>query len=147
MKNLEIAAAIKRFSPLMDESSEIFRELVVFFGDQAKIPMDTADLQQFLGRKRLYRIIRISGKSFKECALQLVDDYPEVMESLGMLRYYICHGEMDWAKIEEAETAMGNELSMNAYGWAPDAWTAFESQSTKDENPCQMVALIAFSIE
>jgi hypothetical protein len=24
---------------------------------------------------------------------------------------------------------MGNELTMNAYGWAPDAWTIFENNA------------------
>ncbi|MCF0225718.1 MAG: hypothetical protein HUK20_15740 [Fibrobacter sp.] len=133
----------------MDENSEIFRELIVFFSDAAKIPMMTADLQKFLGRKRLYRIIRLTGQSFKDCVYQLVDDFPEAMESAGMLRYYKSPtAKIQWEEIEKAETALGNELSMNAYDWAPDAWTAFAPAETSSESKqYELVALIAFYID
>jgi hypothetical protein len=130
----------------MEESSEIFRELAIFFGPGAKIATHQGDLSKFLGRKRLYRILRFSGNSYKECVYQLVDDHPESMEALGMLRYYISPGKnIKWEDIEAAEIALGKELTTNAYGWMPDAWTAFENaDDAQGAGAHQLVALLAF---
>lgn len=134
----------------MDESSEIFRELSIFFGEGAKIEMLRSDLEKFLGHRRLYRVIRLQADSYRNCVYQLVDDHPEAMEALGMLRYYrVPAGRVPWQEIETAEIAMGEELTMNAYGWAPDAWTAFEKSEANaepvDESKCcEMVAILAF---
>ncbi|MBR1746345.1 MAG: hypothetical protein IJ734_10350, partial [Fibrobacter sp.] len=73
----EIEALIKKLSPLMEEGSEIFRELAVFFGPGSKIATHQGDLAKFLGRKRLYRVLRLSGSSYKDCVYQLVDEHPE----------------------------------------------------------------------
>lgn len=136
-----VAEKIKRLSPFMDETSEVFRELALFFGGEAKVTVHQTDLPKFLGHRRLYRVIRLQGESYKDCVYQLVDNYPESMESLGMLRYYKGPaGKIQWADIEAAEIAMGRELTMNAYGWEPDGWTAFESDGTTH----QMVAILAF---
>ncbi len=142
----DVVAQIKKLSPLMDENSEIFHELTIFFGGAAKIEVHAGDLPKFLGRKRLYRIIRLKGESYKDCVYQLVDDHPESMEALGMLRYYVAPtGQIKWEDIEKAETAMGNELTVNAYGWMPDAWTVFEKNaSQEDADTHEMVALLAF---
>ena len=142
----EIESLIKNLSPLMEESSEIFRELAIFFGPGAKIATHQGDLSKFLGRKRLYRILRFSGNSYKECVYQLVDDHPESMEALGMLRYYISPGKnIKWEDIEAAEIALGKELTTNAYGWMPDAWTAFEgADDAQGAGAHQLVALLAF---
>ena len=142
----EIESLIKNLSPLMEESSEIFRELAIFFGPGAKIATHQGDLSKFLGRKRLYRILRFSGNSYKECVYQLVDDHPESMEALGMLRYYISPGKnIKWEDIESAEIALGKELTTNAYGWMPDAWTAFENaDDAQGAGAHQLVALLAF---
>ena len=144
----EIESLIKNLSPLMEESSEIFRELAIFFGPGAKIATHQGDLSKFLGRKRLYRILRFSGNSYKECVYQLVDDHPESMEALGMLRYYISPGKnIKWEDIESAEIALGKELTTNAYGWMPDAWTAFENADDVQGDGTgthQLVALLAF---
>jgi hypothetical protein len=142
----EIESLIKNLSPLMEESSEIFRELAIFFGPGAKIATHQGDLSKFLGRKRLYRILRFSGNSYKECVYQLVDDHPESMEALGMLRYYISPGKnIKWEDIEAAEIALGKELTTNAYGWMPDAWTAFENaDDAQGAGAHQLVALLAF---
>ena len=142
----EIESLIKNLSPLMEESSEIFRELAIFFGPGAKIATHQGDLSKFLGRKRLYRILRFSGNSYKECVYQLVDDHPESMEALGMLRYYISPGRnIKWEDIEAAEIALGKELTTNAYGWMPDAWTAFENaDDAQGAGAHQLVALLAF---
>ncbi|MBO7383408.1 MAG: hypothetical protein K6E57_09830 [Fibrobacter sp.] len=140
----DIVEIIKNFSPLMEEDSEIFRELVVFFGGNSKVPAHIGDLRQFLGRKRLYRVIRLQGDSYKDCVYQLIDDHPEAMEALGMLRYYNAPaGAIQWEEIEKAETAMGKELTMAAYGWEPDAWTAFENTDSS-EGKHELVAILAF---
>lgn len=141
MSTNDAAELIKKLSPFMDESSEVFRELAFFFGGSAKVVVHQGDLSKFLGRKRLYRVIRLQGESYKECVYQLVDDHPESMEALGMLRYYKSPaGKIQWADIEAAEIAIGKELTMNAYGWEPDAWTAFESDGDRHE----LVAILAF---
>lgn len=155
-----IADIIKKLSPLMDESSEIFRELSIFFGAGSKVDVHQGDLAKFLGHKRLYRVIRLRGESYKDCVYQLVDDHPESMEALGMLRYYRAPaGKIKWEEIEKAETAIGNELTTNAYGWMPDAWTVFEADLSKipdqvgddgntqvgdDRNTHELVAILAF---
>ena len=45
----EVNALIKKLSPFLDESSEVFRELTVFFGEGGKIEVHHGDLQKFLG--------------------------------------------------------------------------------------------------
>ena len=119
----------------------MFRELALFFGPGSKIEVHTGDLSKLLGRRRLYRVIRLKGESFKDCVYQLVDDHPESMEALGMLRYYKAPaGPVQWENVEAAEIAIGKELTTNAYGWAPDAWTLFENENDSHE----MVAILAF---
>lgn len=105
---------------------------------------------KFLGRKRLFRVIRLQGESYKDCVYQLIDDHPESMEALGMLRYYKAPaGPVRWEDVEAAEIAMGKELTVNAYGWMPDAWTLFESDNAgaaqaDTAKTHQMVAIRAF---
>lgn len=145
----DIAEQIKKLSPFMEETSEIFRELSVFFGGESKIDVHQGDLAKFLGHKRLYRVIRLKGESYKDCVYQLVDDHPESMEALGMLRYYKAPpGRIQWEEIEKAEIAMGKELTTNAYGWMPDAWTLFQKeipgQARDDSQSHEMVAILAF---
>ena len=135
----------------MDEESEVFRELATFFGLGSKIDVHQSDLSKFLGHKRLYRVIRLKGESYKDCVYQLVDDHPESMEALGMLRYYKAPaGRVQWEDVEAAEIAMGKELTTNAYGWQPDAWTLFEKaangESTGTDTPHEMVAILAFDL-
>ena len=140
-----IESLIQKFSPLMETDSEIFRELAFFFGNNAKVQTHRDDLSKFLGRKRLYQVLRFTGESYKDCVYQLVDDHPESMEALGMLRYYTAPGKkIDWEQIEFAEIALGKELTTNAYGWMPDAWTAFEGDEDGSENSHRLVAILAF---
>ena len=56
---------------------------------------------------------------------------------------------IQWEEIEKAEIALGGELTMNAYGWMPDAWTAFENLDpvVDAENPYGLVALLAFGYD
>lgn len=145
MATESIESLIQKFSPLMETDSEIFRELAFFFGDNAKVQTHRDDLSKFLGRKRLYQVLRFTGESYKDCVYQLVDDHPESMEALGMLRYYTAPGKkIDWEQIEHAEIALGQELTTNAYGWMPDAWTAFEGDEDGSENSHRLVAILAF---
>lgn len=126
----EIKSLIKKLSPLLEEDSEVFRELVTFFSGTAKISMHRDDLCKFLQDNRTFEVVRVSGKSYKDCVYELVDNYPEMMDAIGMLRYYKAPaGNIKWEEVEAAEIAMGNELTMNAYGWAPDAWTIFENNA------------------
>ena len=124
----EITSQIKRLAPLLEEDSEVFRELTTFFSPDAKINMHRDDLSKFLQDNRTYQVVRVSGKSYKDCVYELVDNHPETMDSIGMLRYYKAPaGNIKWEEVEVAEIAMGNELT--AYGWAPDAWTIFENNA------------------
>lgn len=142
----EIELLIKKLSPFMESSSEIFKELSIFFGSNAKIDVHIGDLSKFLGHKRLYRVIKLKGNSYKECVYDLVDNHPESMQALGMLRYYKApNGRINWQDVESAEIAMGQELTTNAYGWSPDAWTLFENFS--NENIYEMVAILAYSFD
>ena len=129
----EIKTLIKNHSPLIEEDSDVFRELETFFSKSAKIEMHRDDLSKFLQDNRTYQVVRVSGKSYKDCVYEFVDNYPEMMDAIGMLRYYKAPaGPVRWEDVEAAEIAMGNELTMNAYGWAPDAWTVF-APSALDE--------------
>ena len=144
----EVNALIKKLSPFMEEESEIFRELMTFFGQGSKIDVHHGDLSKFLGCKRLYRVIRLKGESYKDCVYQLVDNYPEAMDALGMLRYYKAPvGPVRWEEDEKAEIAMGQELTMAAYGWMPDAWTLFEKgEGHADPGQHELVAILAFDL-
>ena len=111
----EIKMLIKKLSPLLDEDSDVFRELETFFGKDAKIGMHRDDLSKFLQDNRTYQVVRVSGKSYKDCVYELVDNFPEMLDAIGMLRYYKAPtGNIQWEEIEAAEIAMGNELTMNA---------------------------------
>ena len=126
----DITSQIKRLAPLLEEDSDVFRELETFFSENAKINMHRDDLSNFLQDNRTYQVIRVSGNSYKDCVYELIDNYPEMMDSIGMLRYYKAPaGNIKWEDVEAAEIVMGNELTMNAYGWSPDAWTIFENNS------------------
>ena len=116
MATESIESLIQKFSPLMETDSEIFRELAFFFGNNAKVQTHRDDLSKFLGRKRLYQVLRFTAPGKK----------------------------IDWEQIEFAEIALGKELTTNAYGWMPDAWTAFEGDEDGSENSHRLVAILAF---
>ena len=136
----KIKTLIKRLAPLLDENSDVFRELETFFSTEGKIDIHLGDLGKFLKNNRTYQVVRINGKSYKDCVYDFVDNHPELMEAIGMLRYYKAPaGSIKWEDVEAAEIAMGNELTVNAYGWAPDAWTIFESDGSEHG----LVAIVA----
>ena len=144
-------ALIKKLSPFMEEDSEVFRELMAFFGQGSKVDVHHGDLSKFLGSRRLYRVIRLKGESYKDCVYQLIDNYPEAMDALGMLRYYKAPaGPVRWEEVEAAEIAMGNELTMASYGWMPDAWTLFErggdNTQGNESDEHELVAILAFDL-
>ena len=126
----KIKTLIKRLAPLLDENSDVFHELETFFSTEGKIDIHLGDLGKFLKNNRTYQVVRINGNSYKDCVYELVYNHPELMEAIGMLRYYKAPaGNIKWEEVEVAEIAMGNELTMNAYGRAPDAWTIFENNA------------------
>jgi hypothetical protein len=136
----KIKTLIKRLAPLLDENSDVFRELEIFFSAEGKIDIHLGDLGKFLKNNRTYQVVRINGNSYKDCVYDLVDNHPELMEAIGMLRYYKAPaGSIKWEDVEAAEIAMGNELTVNAYGWEPDAWTIFESDGSEHG----LVAIVA----
>ena len=129
----EITSQIKRLAPLLEEDSDVFRELTTFFSKDAKIEMHHGDLSKFLQDNRTFEVVRVSGKSYKDCVYDFVDNHPELMEAIGMLRYYKAPaGSIKWEDVEAAEIAMGNELTVNAYGWEPEAWTIFENNALEE---------------
>ena len=79
----EIRTLIKKYSPILEEDSDVFRELETFFSKGAKIEMHHDDLSTFLQDNRTYQVVRVSGKSYKDCVYELVDNYPEMMENRG----------------------------------------------------------------
>ena len=136
----KIKTLIKRLAPLLDENSDVFHELETFFSTEGKIDIHLGDLGKFLKNNRTYQVVRINGKSYKDCVYELVDNHPELMEAIGMLRYYKAPaGSIKWEDVEAAEIAIGNELTVNAYGWEPDAWTIFESDGSEHG----LVAIVA----
>ena len=60
----EITSQIKRLAPLLEEDSDVFRELSTFFGEGAKIEMHRDDLSKFLPDNRTVEVVRVSGKSY-----------------------------------------------------------------------------------
>ena len=143
-------ALIKKLSPFMEEDSEVFRELMAFFGQGSKVDVHHGDLSKFLGSRRLYRVIRLKGESYKDCVYQLIDNYPEAMDALGMLRYYKAPaGPVRWEEVEAADIAMGNELIVAADGGMPDAWTLFErggDNAQESDAQHELVAILAFDL-
>ena len=100
----EIKTLIKKLSPLLEEDSDVFRELETFFSKDAKIEMHHGDLSKFLKDNRTYQVVRVNGKSYKDCVYALVDNYPEITEAIGMLRYYkATAGAIRWEEVEAAE--------------------------------------------
>ena len=69
----EITSQIKRLAPLLEEDSEVFRELTTFFSPDAKINMHRDDLSKFLQDNRTYQVVRVSGKSYKVEVSDMVD--------------------------------------------------------------------------
>ena len=59
----EIKSLIKKLSPLIEEDSDVFRELKTFFSGNAKISMHRDDLSTFLQDNRTFQVVRVSGKS------------------------------------------------------------------------------------
>ena len=109
----EIKTLIKKYSPLLEEDSDVFRELETFFSKSATIEMHHGDLSKFLKDNRTYQVVRVSGKSYKDCVYELVDNFPEMMDAIGMLRYYKAPtGNIQWEEIEAATTIIDVSVSI-----------------------------------
>jgi hypothetical protein len=119
----------------------VFQELLAFFAEGAKIAPDMHDLSSFLAPHRVYRVIRIREKSFKDCAYKLVDDFPEFTRACGMLRYYRSPGDVYWTEVEKAENILSDAMTMDVYGWTPDAFTLFEDALP---GTYELVVILAF---
>lgn len=137
----EAEALIRARSPFLDRESAVFVELLRFFGKGAGIATDLKDLREFLAPKRLYKVVRVSGTSFMKCAYALVDDHPECLGALGMLRYYVSPGKIYWQDVEKAENVISDALVTDCYEWTPDAFTAFEDSSAEGFS---LTAVVAF---
>ena len=121
---------ISECSPLLEKDSVVFQELLTYFNGDAKIAPDLHDLREFLVPHRLYKVVKIVETSFMKCAYALVDNFPECLAARGMLRYYRVPGAMFWQDVEKAENIIANSLTMDVYGWNPDAFTGFEKSGS-----------------
>lgn len=139
MSNIE--QIIRERSPLLKRDSEVFCELLNFFGSDAQIATDERDLREFLAPRRLYKVVRIVESSWMKCAYSLAERYPECLESLGMLRYYSSPGKTFWQDVEKSENILANSLTAGSYGWAPDAFTVFENPWIESFSLTAIVAL------
>lgn len=137
----EAEELIRARSPFLDRESAVFVELLRFFGSEARIATNLCDLREFLAPKRLYKVVRVSATSFMKCAYALVDDHPECLGALGMLRYYVSPGKIYWQDIEKAENVLSDAFVTDAYDWTPDAFTVFEDPNVQDFS---MTAIVAF---
>ncbi len=140
MPNVE--AIIRERSPFLQEDSVVFQELVHFFDEKSQVISSLQDLREFLLPRRLYKVIKVQGENLMRCAYALIDNHPECLNALGMLRYYRSPGKIPWQELEKAENVISNSLTMDLYGWAPDAFTAFEN--TGDER-YELTAILAIS--
>ena len=55
----EITSQIKRLAPLIEEDSDVFRELTTFFSKDAKIEMHHGDLSKFLQDNRTFEVVSL----------------------------------------------------------------------------------------
>lgn len=132
---------IQQLEPNLQKDSAVFLELKTFFGNLAQIEPDLADLKNFLTSKSLYRVIRVSGKSFRDCAYRLVDDFPEFSTARGMFRCYKTPEDFSWTEVEAAEKIISDTLIFDVYGWSPDAFTLIQSPA---ETEYSLSTILAF---
>lgn len=127
--------------PSLAGNTGVYDSLLRFFDDTALINTDLGDLQAFLRGECLYRVIKTNGKTLYECALDLVDNHPECTSARGMLRYYEAGPEFWWGECEQAETVLGNALTLDIYDWSPDSFTLFNDVPKGHR---RLVAILAF---
>lgn len=128
--------------PGLAANASVFEALLRYFGDTPAIPTDLSDLKEFLAGDSLYRVIRVTGESLRECAITLVDQHPECTGARGMLRYYEAGPDFLWAECEAAETLLGDALTLDVYEWQPDSFTLFTVPSPGAR---ALVAILAFA--
>ena len=126
----KVVAIIRDCAPALVDNLPVFQELMTFFGKEALIAPDLRDLRDFLESGRRVQVVKISETSLMKCAYALVDNFPECLAARGMLRYYRVPGAMFWQDVEKAENIIANSLTMDVYGWNPDAFTGFEKSGS-----------------
>ena len=127
--------------PGLAQNALVYEALLRYFGDAPAIPTDLSDLKQFLAGDSLYRVIRVSAPSLRDCAIALVDQHPECTGARGMLRYYEAGPDFLWAECEAAETLLGDALTLDVYEWEPDSFTLF---SVPESGARSLIAILAF---
>jgi hypothetical protein len=132
---------LREYKPGLSEDSAVFLELKTLFSGNAIPPPGLADLKNFLGEKRLFRVIRVSGKTFQDVAYQLVDRFPEFSSAAGMFRSYKTAAGFYWTDIEAAEKVIADALVFDAYGWNPDTFSVIASENFSG---CHLSAILAF---
>ncbi len=132
---------LREYRPGLSEDSAVFLELKSLFSENAIPAPDLIDLKNFLGEKRLFRVIRVSGKTFRDAAYELVDHFPEFSSAAGMFRCYKTSAGFYWTDVEEAEKIIADALVFDTYGWNPDAFSVITSEKFSD---CHLSAVLAF---
>ena len=114
--------------PELVENRSVYEAILQFYSDNALIETVIGDLNKLL-ESNVIEVYKVNAESFKECVLNLLDEFPELASSKGMLRYYESTPNFDWQECEKAEITFGNALSQDTYGWTPDVWTLFQKES------------------
>ena len=130
---------IAKMQPELAENRVVYEAILQFYSDGALIETGIADLKELLKHKTI-EIRKTNAETFKECVYNILDEFPELTSSKGMLRYYEAPLNFDWQECEKAEIAFGNALTQDIYGWQPDFWTLFEK---KTETKCGLTVIAA----
>ncbi|MDR3000733.1 MAG: hypothetical protein LBU89_05660 [Fibromonadaceae bacterium] len=131
---------IAKLRPELAENRQVYEAILQFYSDNALTPTSLLDLKQLLKNKKI-EVYKTSAKTFKECVYNLLDEFPELTSAKGMLRYYEAF-DFDWRECEDAETAFGEALIQDIYGWQPDFWTLFKKESK--ESVRKLTVVVAY---
>jgi len=131
---------IAEIQPELTENRPVYETILRLYSDGALIETNLADLKELLKHKTL-KIHKASAETFKECVYNLLDTFPELTSSKGILRYYEAVPNFDWQECEKAEIAFGEALTQDIYGWQPDFWTLFEDKEL--ETDCRLTVIVA----
>jgi hypothetical protein len=128
--------------PELVENRPVYEAILQLYSDNALIETNIADLKEFLKHEKI-EVRKTNAETFKECILNMLESFPELIASKGMLRYYETSPNFDWQACEKAEIIFGDALIQDAYGWQPDFWTVFEKEGL--ETICGLTVIAAFS--
>jgi len=130
---------IAEMQPKLAENRPVYETILQLYSDGALIETNLADLKELLKHKTI-EIHKTSAETFKECVYNLLDSFPELTSSKGMLRCYEAMPNFDWQECEKAEIALGEALTQDIYGWQPDFWTLFEKKDL--EAACGLTIIV-----